>query len=344
MSSYNIAFDINNKLECLNYYSIEEPDGDIYKFTNHCEIKPLGSFILDFINTNFENEKDFIKFVARYCFEDLLLKLKKDIRLNTNKYYKDEFLSIKEKTLLKLLLKIHERYVDDFIYYKDLFIRLTTKIIIDEETDKELQELSRVKDYTDSRSPEEIYIDFQSKFSSVFSNDADLRELNHKAQDLKLDFAMDDFYFFHKELPLNKSIPYSFMSDDYLNILFISLKQLLYINNEILIRKCANCNKYFIPKTMHDTKYCDEIFKGNKTCKEIGRELAFKERLDKNPLLKTYRTRYQTLSKQASEREHHEMYEYFKKEGPEMRKKYINDEITDEEFQNWINNTKVRKT
>lgn len=94
---------------------------------------------------------------------------------------------------------------------------------------------------------------------------------------------------------------------------------------------------------MHDTKYCDEIFKDNKTCKEIGRELAFKERLDKNPLLKTYRTRYQTLSKQAAERDHHEMYEYFKKVGPEIRKKFINNEITDKEFQDWIDSTKVRK-
>lgn len=80
-----------------------------------------------------------------------------------------------------------------------------------------------------------------------------------------------------------------------------------------------------------------------KTCKEIGRELAFKERLDKNPLLKTYRTRYQTLSKQAAERDHHEMYEYFKKVGPEIRKKFINNEITDKEFQDWIDSTKVRK-
>jgi len=37
------------------------------------------------------------------------------------------------------------------------------------------------------------------------------------------------------------------------------------------------------------------------------------------------------------------MYEYFKKEGPVMRKKFINGEITSEEFQNWIDSTKVRK-
>lgn len=94
---------------------------------------------------------------------------------------------------------------------------------------------------------------------------------------------------------------------------------------------------------MHDTKYCDEIFKDNKTCKESGRELAYKESLAQKPILKAYRSRYQTLSKQASEREKHEMYEYFKKEGPTIRKKFIDGEITAKEFQDWINSTKVRK-
>ena len=37
------------------------------------------------------------------------------------------------------------------------------------------------------------------------------------------------------------------------------------------------------------------------------------------------------------------MYEYFKKEGPAMRKKFINGEINSNEFQNWINSTKIRK-
>ena len=37
------------------------------------------------------------------------------------------------------------------------------------------------------------------------------------------------------------------------------------------------------------------------------------------------------------------MYEYFKKEGPSMRKKYIDGEITAKELQDWIDSTKVRK-
>ena len=141
---------------------------------------------------------------------------------------------------------------------------------------------------------------------------------------------------------LSKSIPYSFESNDYLCILFISFKQLTNVNKSP-IKKCENCNKFFIPKTMHNTKYCDNIYENNRTCKEIGRDIAYKESLSKEPLFKAYRSRYQTLSKQASEKDYHAMYEYFKKEGPFMRAKFKNNEITAEEFQAWINSTKFKK-
>lgn len=327
MSIYNIAFDINNKLECLNYYSIEKKKGFIYNSINHCEIKPIGNLLLEFLNLDLdeENDEDFFRFVTKYCFKDLLFKLFKDCKLNIRKYFKKDVLLLTEPTLSELLLKMYSQYVDDFIYYQGCFVNLLTDRIND---------LSGIDD------------DFKSEFPDLFSDDSpnfDLTSLSYRIDDLKLDFTMDDFYFHHKELSLSKNIPYSFISDDYLNILFISFKQLLYLDNDVKIKKCANCNKYFIPKTMHDTKYCDEIFKDNKTCKEIGRELTYKESLAKSPLLKSYRSRYQTLSKQASEKDNHEMYEYFKKIGPEMRKKYINSEITAEEFQNWINSTKFRK-
>ena len=200
----------------------------------------------------------------------------------------------------------------------------------------------------DSLSKEELYKAVQndeeySKKYTIKNEDFRLDFLAPEIDDLRLDFVMYEFFPYNVDGTLRNNIPYSFKSNDYLNILYISLKQLLYMNNDLSIRKCANCGKYFIPKTMRDTKYCDEIFKDNKTCKEIGRELAFKENLAKELLLKAYRSRYQTLSKQASERDYHGMYEYYKKEGPVMRKKFINAEITAEEFQNWIDSTKVGK-
>lgn len=330
MSQYNIAFDLNTNIECLNYFSIEKKKGFVFETVNHCEIKPIGSFLLDFLNVDFEDEEEFINFIAKYCFEDLLFKAVKDFKLNIGKYYKKQKLLITEHSLFELFPYLYEKYIDDFTYYQDTFIELTTC----------------EKVYTDSSKLKAINDEFKAEFPDLFTDNSanvDLIGLKYRIDNLRLDFTMDDFYYFHKNLPLSKNIPYSFMSNDYLSLLFIDYKQLLYINKDEPIKRCANCDKFFIPKTLHDTKYCDRVFKGKKTCKEIGRELTYKESLAKEPLLKAYRSRYQTLSKQASEREKHEMYEYFKKEGPAMRKKFINREITSEEFQNWIDSTKFRK-
>lgn len=329
MALYNIAFDMNNKTEWLNHYSIEKKKGFVFESVNKCTIRPICSFLLEFINMDIDNEIDEINFMAKYCLEDLLIKVSKNSKTDISKFYKKNKFYITSKSLYDLFPKLESIFDEDFEYYQYLFIDFLTGAY--NATPVEFDRLSSERRVTflDSN-PEEEYYD-------------NLSLLNHRIDDLKLDFAMDDFYYFHKDLNLPKHVPYSFQTNDYLNLLFISYKNILSLDSNIKIKKCANCNKYFIPKTMHDTKYCDEIFKDNKTCKEIGRELAYKESLAKEPLLKAYRSRYQTLSKQASEREKHEMYEYFKKEGPAMRKKFINGEINSNEFQNWINSTKIRK-
>ncbi len=346
MANYNILFDSDKNIECFYYHSLthEALLHDDFHLMSECKSKSIGNFLLEFMNTKFEENNSFNRFILKYCFIDLFNKYTQKSNLNLSKYYdKNNYISIKEKDLSSLLKKFYKEFSDDFIYNRDLFIRLTSKIILDEKDEQELNLLTKSKAKNESNNKEnDIYNELKEKISSLFSYDDDLNLLSSEIEDLRLDFVMDDFFPYNKNGTLSKSIPYSFKSNDYLCILFITFKELININ-KCFIKRCANCNKFFIPKTLRDTKYCDRIFKGNKTCKQIGRDISYKENLAKDPLLKAYRSRYQTLSKQASEREKHEMYEYFKKEGPAMRKKFINGEITSEEFQNWIDSTKVRK-
>lgn len=70
--------------------------------------------------------------------------------------------------------------------------------------------------------------------------------------------------------------------------------------------------------------------------------------MEKDKLLNKYRSRYQSLSSQVSRTKpgckSNQMYEYYKKEGPIMKNKYINRLITGEEFNAWIDSTKLRNT
>lgn len=58
--------------------------------------------------------------------------------------------------------------------------------------------------------------------------------------------------------------------------------------NKIIIAKCANCGRFFIPSVRSDEKYCDRIFKDGKKCKDVGYTLNADE------FQKAYRTAYKT--------------------------------------------------
>lgn len=312
MFNYNIAFDLENKLEYFYYYQMKKYRNEYASVPNNLRIKiepkPIGTFFLKYLNTDFTSKDNFNKFVLEYCFGDLFYNYNSMYKKNMEKYYKNYQLHIQEKELPKILDKLYKQFSEDFIYFRESYMHI---------------------------------IESTHRYHDGNYNNVDLSDLYDLADNLQLDFTMQDFYNLEERHQVSANIPYSLRSNTYFCMVFISFKQALGINNTSF-KKCVNCNKYFIPKTTHDTKYCDEIFKGKKTCKQIGRDLAFKESLEKEPLLKAYRSRYQTLSKQAGQRDNHEMYDYFKVEGPKTREKFKNGEITAEEFQAWIDSTKFR--
>ncbi len=57
---------------------------------------------------------------------------------------------------------------------------------------------------------------------------------------------------------------------------------------DMLIKKCINCGKFFVPTSRTDEQYCDNIFKNDRTCKQIGWERKSKE----NPVYREFRKAY----------------------------------------------------
>ena len=58
--------------------------------------------------------------------------------------------------------------------------------------------------------------------------------------------------------------------------------------NDINLKQCENCKKYFIPKARSDEKYCDNAFKNGRTCKQI----AFDVMIENDEALRVYRSVY----------------------------------------------------
>jgi hypothetical protein len=82
--------------------------------------------------------------------------------------------------------------------------------------------------------------------------------------DIMIDFSFNNYF----DIEIPSSIPFAYKSTHYEDILYLSFRQIA--NSKYLICKCENCGKFFIPYSNHDTKYCDNIFKGNRICKDLA--------------------------------------------------------------------------
>jgi hypothetical protein len=79
------------------------------------------------------------------------------------------------------------------------------------------------------------------------------------------------------------------------HILIATLDHL--VKNGLVIKRCGNCGKYFVPLRRSDAIYCDRPspFNPARTCKEDGSQRAFEEKLKVDEVERLRRSIYQTL-------------------------------------------------
>lgn len=66
----------------------------------------------------------------------------------------------------------------------------------------------------------------------------------------------------------------------------LNLSLVRIIDNNITIKKCKNCENYFIPQNRTDEIYCDRISpqNSNKTCKEYGAKKTYRDEIKSTPI------------------------------------------------------------
>ena len=119
---------------------------------------------------------------------------------------------------------------------------------------------------------------------------------------------------------------------------------LYFIENNIPIKICKNCGKYFIPENRNSSIYCNRIYKDNKTCKEIGANIAYNEKLKKDEVNALYRKTLSAKKMLANRNPDIPMYlkkyEKWKAEANQFKQDIKSGIKTQEEFKKWIENTK----
>ena len=128
--------------------------------------------------------------------------------------------------------------------------------------------------------------------------------------------------------------------DDLFRFEFIKM-----IEHDIFIKKCKNCERFFIPKRRVDAEYCERVYgDSQRKCSEIGAMLRYERKVAENPILEAYSKAYKrfnsrTRAKKMTQTEFLNWSEQARK----LRDECVAGAVPFEEFTAWLEQGRVRK-
>ena len=277
------------------------------------KIFPLGVNLINFISLDMENilNEEIISNLSKNNYKKVISKMAaasdgaifQDI-INTNDILSKT--NINEiKSDLRLILNTYNTFKDliEFCYFNDNFNNMTL--------------LEKYIYYLDRSEIEEVILPKQTISLKIKRNSNKLNTENSPY-----------LYFTYECLNIN----------DYMITTFLQL-----IENNYLVLKCKNCNRYFIPYKRTDTYYCDRISLQDttKTCKQYGAEKAWTDRTkDENDWYNLYRKVYQSFQMKAKRNPNNtqlkQNFDNFRADANKWKKAIKDKTKTEEQFMNWL--------
>lgn len=327
IDNMQIIFDFKNSKEYLSNYTLKciNDEKIIVKKTSPKQ-QDLGAFLLDFMDTDFDDYIDLTFFVYKYLFFHLLTIYDNAIITNINNYY----------------IELDRNKVQDFIdwIYKTYSVDFSMIQI-------NLERVFRNKYYDDILKITDIISDEYEIVEELANNEKNYcatNELLANNNTIKINYDLNTF--FMNNIPENISTNYTFSSDTVDNFLYCIVKELISNVKNIKFECCRNCGYWFINTNSIEQKYCDYIFENNMTCNEIAKEERSKKNEKNDIYLQKCRKRYKNLHKQisvgSSERVQN-LFELFKEQYPIYQEKYKEGLISGKELMEWLECMKIRK-
>ena len=323
-----------------------------YVQESHSFRNPLGNFLFDFLNAN-SIDKIFIKkLLFKYGIAALTDPVGKSFSEDFNLFYEDPRASKNDDSIdidyfqLKMSAGIKDIMDSYIVLQKALRDVINFSYNINEE--KYLNGLTptqRYYIYVHSYK-EDSYMELFKYLTDVsFSQEFDFSEYDKSIKESNFNSPEAFAKYIKNECKKNqnfqiKNYMYSFSS--LLSAYYFCV--LYFVENNIPIKTCKNCGRYFIPENRVSSVYCNRIFENNKTCKEVGANNAYKEKLKKDEINLLYR---KTLSakKMLANRNpdipmYLEKYEAWKSEANQFKQDIKSGKKTQEQFKDWLNKTR----
>ena len=317
--------DKKNKLKNIVYHSFkydEKHKG--YRFYKKYEKLKLGVQLCDFINTNFHSFDDAKKFIDKYS----IVTIAEFTSVPLYTYYN-------ENEYIEALQKVIELSANKLEKYKKAFIK-DIKYIYNLNDLEELNSLTpaqRLHALRNSIKSSEILKLYDSKNLKIqLNNYGDFTNFSITEEADAQEMAN----FVDKEL----LSAYCFTCTNIIQSFIIELLEIATTEN-IEIKKCKNCGKYFVPDNRSDEIYCSNIYENGKTCKEVGYFRTTQKLMKENDDLRIYRNVYQKLLLRTRRNPTNDKYEQefknFKEKNIELKEKVNNGKITQEKYMEWLN-------
>ena len=117
------------------------------------------------------------------------------------------------------------------------------------------------------------------------------------------------------------------------------------IEHDIFIKKCKNCERFFIPRRRADAEYCERIYGGtSRKCSEIGATVRHEKKVAGNPILEAHKKAYRrfnarTRTKKMTQSE----FLCWSDEARIKRDECLAGELPFDEYVAWLEQGRIRK-
>lgn len=292
-----------------------------------------GTLLCDFLNSDFNyvhlqsnRIKPISNFIDKYSITFFIGLLGLELKLQ---YSKKEYQELLDDIIDKysvLLEEIKEKFIYDVEYVYNIY---------NSENIKDLTPLQRYYVLCNSNKSSQSlpYLDN----TKIQLGMGDMYSFNFSLSGKKEKYAIEDAT---TNVDYILPIPYTFNSVDLKQILILEMRELVCID-KFPIKRCQNCDKFFVPDKRTDELYCNNIYlDSGKTCKDIGFFTFKKKQLQQDDVARLYKNTYQqkllrTLRNPENQKYANDL-EFFRERYKEIKEDMANGKMTKEEFKNWL--------
>lgn len=290
--------------------------------------------LFDFISYDFNNLNDYYLFFINYIDYFIDKFNKEDLnKIQFNKLYKI-------KDIIELARKYYPQERDNIVRYQKLFkdcINFCYQI----DDNINLNNLTlQQRFFLFNQLYKNPFKDIFNKFEMINLLDYTYDNIPYNSENVEPKDILILSSIIHTMDPEGKglSCTFRFKTNNIFTAFYITLFNTIGMD-ELYVKICGNCNKYFITPKLNIV-YCDREWANNLTCKDVGSKLSQKRKEEKNTVYGRYRTifsRKRMLMKRNPDiTKYEDDYEKYKKESNKFKKEITEGKKTYNDFNKWL--------